>query len=119
MTLTLPSWIIPTVATLVFLGIMFRPYRSSGQFDFGAIFRLLLWCTCCNQMKTTLSPAALQARAIIAGDLFREGRITRPECFRLEVDAAISRDTGPIEYERNTEYAELVADGVLPIKNER
>jgi hypothetical protein len=56
----------------------------------------------------------LKARAVIAGDLFREGRITRPECFRLEVDAATARDTGPIKYERNTEYADLVADGVLP-----
>lgn len=63
---------------------------------------------------SALTPAALAARAVIAGDLFREGRITRTECFRLEVDAACARDTGPIRYERNTEYADLVADGVLP-----
>lgn len=62
---------------------------------------------------SALSIPALKARAVIAGDLFREGRITRPECFRLEIDAATARDTGPIEYERNTEYADLVADGVL------
>ena len=65
-------------------------------------------------MKNQLTPAALTARALIAGDLFRQGRITRPECFRLEVDAATAKDTGPIQYEQNTEYADFVADGVLP-----
>lgn len=60
-----------------------------------------------------MTPVELAARAVIAGDLFREGRITRCECFRLEVDAACSRTTGPINYERNTEYVDLVRDGVL------
>ena len=67
-------------------------------------------------MSATYQPLPqneLNARALIAGDLFRQGRITQGECFRLEVDACIGRDTGPIEYVRNTEWADLVRDGVL------
>lgn len=52
----------------------------------------------------------IKARAVIAGDLYREGRITRPECFRLEMDAALGYDSGPIAYEANTEYADLRAE---------
>ena len=50
----------------------------------------------------------LHCRAIIAGDLYREGRITRPEAFRLEMDAALGRDTGPINYEDNTEHQDMM-----------
>lgn len=50
------------------------------------------------------SPAALQARASIGADLYREGRITRAECFRLAVDASIGQDSGPIEYEANDDH---------------
>ncbi len=50
------------------------------------------------------SAAWLRARAVIAGDLYREGRITREECLRLEIDALHNEDTGPIKYEtRNDE----------------
>lgn len=49
----------------------------------------------------------LRARAIIASDLYREGKIRRHECFRLEMDACMGRDTGPIRYEENTDYNEL------------
>ena len=61
-----------------------------------------------------MKQSELNARASIAGDLFREGRITRPECFRLEMDAALGRDTGSAQFETNTEYAELVHLGVFP-----
>ncbi len=53
-----------------------------------------------------MNQAQLNARAVIAGDLLREGRITRVECFRLEVDAVTGRNTGAIKYERNVDYAE-------------
>jgi hypothetical protein len=46
----------------------------------------------------------LRARAVIAGDLYREGRITRAECLRIEADAAIGEDTGPIKYEENDDH---------------
>ena len=46
----------------------------------------------------------LRARAVIAGDLYREGKITRAECFRVEVDAAHGEDTGEIQYEKNDDH---------------
>lgn len=59
--------------------------------------------------NTTHQPSArevreLEARAIIAGDLFREGQITRAECFRLEVDAVLGQDSGPIRFDVNTDH---------------
>jgi hypothetical protein len=30
----------PALITVILLCIMFRPYRSSGQYDFGMVFRL-------------------------------------------------------------------------------
>ena len=50
----------------------------------------------------------LNARAIIAGDLYKEGKITRSECFRLEMDASLGRNTGDIRYQDNNEYEELL-----------
>lgn len=67
-------------------------------------------------MKSSTAPAVdqqrlvrhLRCRAVIAGDLYREGRITRPEAFRLEMDAALGRDTGPIQYEANTDHYDMM-----------
>lgn len=53
----------------------------------------------------------LEARAIIGGDLYKQGRITIAENLRLGIDAAHGEDTGPIEYEKNEDYAERVAEG--------
>ena len=50
----------------------------------------------------------LRCRAVIAGDLYREGRITRHEAFRLEMDAALGRDTGPITYEENADHHNMM-----------
>ena len=50
----------------------------------------------------------LAARAKIAEDLYREGKITRAECFRLGVDAAIGRDSGPIRYEDNDDHERMM-----------
>ena len=41
MTITLGFWLIPVVLTLFGLAAMFRPYEGGGDFDFGAIFRVL------------------------------------------------------------------------------
>ena len=64
-----------------------------------------------------LSLSQLRARAIIAGDLYREGRILRCECFRIEMDAYLGRDSGPIQYEANNEFEELVALAANDCKN--
>ena len=48
----------------------------------------------------------LNIKADIAGDLFREGKIKRVECLRIEIDAALGEDTGDIEFEENTDYEE-------------
>jgi len=54
----------------------------------------------------------LEARALIAGDLFKEGEITREEGFRIEMDAALGENTGDIKFQKNTEYKELVSEGL-------
>lgn len=54
----------------------------------------------------TKTPAWFDARALIAGDLHRDGQITRAECFRIEVDKVLLRDSGPINYKPNNEYWE-------------
>jgi len=59
---------------------------------------------------TALTPQQLKARAIIAGDLYREGRIERTECFRLEVDSAVGRDSGPVKFKENRDYAEWLEE---------
>lgn len=46
----------------------------------------------------------LDARAAIAGDLFKDGEITRSECFRLEMDALLCENTGDIKFESNSDY---------------
>ena len=39
MTVTIGIWWIPAYLTAVMLCIMLRPYRQSGDYDFGMIFR--------------------------------------------------------------------------------
>lgn len=51
-----------------------------------------------------MTQAELDARAVIAGDLFKEGEITRVECFRLEMDAALGENTGDLTFEKNEDY---------------
>lgn len=46
----------------------------------------------------------LEARALIAGDLFEEGKITRVECFRIEMDAALGQSTGDLKFEENKDF---------------
>lgn len=57
----------------------------------------------------------LRAREIIASDLYQAGKITRCECFRIEMDAALGENTGDIRYQENNEYQEWLADGNAPI----
>ena len=56
----------------------------------------------------------LQLRASFAGELWRDGKIRRSECFRIEMDAILGRDTGPVTFEDNTEYQELLRVGWTP-----
>lgn len=46
----------------------------------------------------------LSAKALIAGDLFREGKIQRVELFRIEMDLALLRNTGEIIYKDNNDF---------------
>jgi hypothetical protein len=39
----------------------------------------------------------LKAKQIIAVDLFKEGKITRPECLRHEIDLMLIEDSGSIK----------------------
>lgn len=39
MNVTINSSIIPIILTIIGLCVMFRPYHTSGDFDFGIIFR--------------------------------------------------------------------------------
>jgi hypothetical protein len=50
--------------------------------------------------QASCSASWLAARASIAGDLYREGRIAREECFRVEIDAMHNENTGPMKYEK-------------------
>ncbi|MBN8573903.1 MAG: hypothetical protein J0M05_08310 [Candidatus Kapabacteria bacterium] len=51
-----------------------------------------------------LSQKELKARALIAGDLLVEGEVTRVECFRIEMDAALGKNTGDLKFEKNTDF---------------
>ena len=39
--MNLPIWSIPIILTIILAAIMFRPYHPEGDYDFGAIFRVL------------------------------------------------------------------------------
>lgn len=41
MTIKIGIWFVPVILTAFCLGMMFRPYRSSGDWDFSVIFRVL------------------------------------------------------------------------------
>lgn len=64
--------------------------------------------------EENLTPEQLHTRASFAGSLWKTGEITRTECFRLEMDAFLGRDSGPVKFEPNTEHQELVAEGWTP-----
>lgn len=55
-------------------------------------------------MQQQLSQSELNARASIAGDLFKEGEIKRAECFRLEMDAFLGENTGEVKFENNKDF---------------
>lgn len=50
------------------------------------------------------SQSYLAARVKIATNLFQEGKITRAEIFRLEMDLALGENTGDIEYKDNVDF---------------
>jgi hypothetical protein len=51
-----------------------------------------------------LTQKELEARALIAGDLLREGEVTRVETFRVEIDAALGENTSDLKFEKNTDF---------------
>lgn len=56
-----------------------------------------------DNMKA-LTQAELEARALIAGDLLKEGEVTRAETFRVEVDALLGENTGDLKFEKNEDF---------------
>lgn len=40
MEITIGGWVVPMLPTLIFLFMMLRPYKQTGDYDFGAMFRL-------------------------------------------------------------------------------
>lgn len=56
-----------------------------------------------NETKK-LTQKELEARALIAGDLLREGIVTRVETFRVGMDAAIGENTGELKFQKNTDF---------------
>jgi len=51
-----------------------------------------------------MTESELNARALIAADLFQEGKVTRSECFRVEMDRLLGEDTGPIQFQDNSDF---------------
>ena len=41
MTIVVGAWVIPILITIFLLAVMLRPYQQHGDYDFGAIFRVL------------------------------------------------------------------------------
>lgn len=86
-------------------------YRSSKEKDiieaFGVnskpTFEQYYTQTYSNNQKK-LTQKELEARALIAGDLLREGIVTRVETFRVEMDAAIGENTGELKFQKNTDF---------------
>lgn len=58
-------------------------------------------------MAKELTQKELHTRALIAGDLLREGEVTRVECFRVELDAALGENTGELKFEKNTDFEDV------------
>ena len=55
------------------------------------------------------SPAFLKARVESAAELYREGKVTRAECFRVELDEAHGENTGKLELEDNDDHKFMMA----------
>lgn len=51
-----------------------------------------------------MTQSELEARALIAEDLFKEGEITRVECFRIEMDAVLGENSGDMKFKKNQDY---------------
>lgn len=58
---------------------------------------------CDSQEKNLNQPERLKAKAEVAGDLYREDKISRAECFRAEVDQAVEQDSGPIDLDADSQ----------------
>lgn len=56
------------------------------------------------RMNSDKQQAELNARALISGDLLKEGEVKRVEVFRVEMDALLGENTGDLKFEKNTDY---------------
>jgi hypothetical protein len=55
-------------------------------------------------MVKELTQKELETRVLITADLLKEGEVTRVECFRVEMDAALGENTGDLKFEKNTDF---------------
>lgn len=55
-------------------------------------------------MAKELTQSELDARALIAGDLLKEGEVERVETFRVEMDAALGENSGDLKFKKNKDY---------------
>lgn len=67
-------------------------------------FYRLIKITGMKNKTKKLTQKELEARALIAGDLLREGKVTRVETFRIEMDAALGENTGDLKFKNNTDF---------------
>lgn len=66
-------------------------------------YRLIKITVMKNETKK-LTQKELEARALIAGDLLKEGEVKRVEVFRVEIDALLGENTGDLKFEKNTDF---------------
>jgi len=55
-------------------------------------------------MAKELTQSELDARALIAGDLLKDGEVERAETFRVEMDAALGENSGDLKFKKNKDY---------------
>ena len=70
-----------------------------------------------GQKTPNCSPAFLKARVESANELYREGKVKRQECLRMELDLAKGENTGDLIFEKNDDH-EFMMSGVGDDHNE-
>lgn len=74
------------------------------------LFRIDQWeCVDCqHRWKPCETPEFLYARCLIAEDLYREGKVTREEAFRVGVDSALGRNSGDLVMRENDDHKAMM-----------
>jgi len=82
-----------------------KSYMSDGKLDAVSALQQIFDEECAKAvLKGIITQKELEARALIAGDLFQEGEVTRIEAFRVAVDALLGKNTGDLKFEKNTDF---------------